>query len=380
MTPNKAHNQKKGGKGLLAHANPKVIGRFVRRQVKKAGSAPGTMVYTGTRAPEPIHIEMLSYDADGFTEVEFGVDEVEKLAEARITDRIEWIDVHGLNDVEVIEKIGSLFDIHPLVLEDVVHVGQRPKFEEYDGHLFMVIPMLGWDEARSEITEEQVSLIVGDSWVLSFQERRGDCFDGVRERIRAGRTRIRGKGSVYLGYALLDAIVDAYFASLEKVGDLTEALELDVLDEPSEHTRLQLHKLKRELLAARRAIWPVRELVGGFQRTESDLVEDSLKVFVRDVYDHVTQALETVETLREVASGALDLYLSVIANRANEVMKVLTIMASIFIPLTFLAGIYGMNFQHMPELAYSWAYPTLLGVMLVLGLGMVVYFRRKGWM
>ncbi|MDX1579911.1 MAG: magnesium/cobalt transporter CorA, partial [Gemmatimonadota bacterium] len=222
--------------------------------------------------------------------------------------------------------------------------------------------------------------VFGSGWVLTFQERFGDVFEPVRERIRMANRRIRHRGSDYLAYALVDAVVDRYFGILESVGELTEELEIEVLEDPTPDTMERLHRLKRELLVVRRAVWPLREMTGTMTRSETPLIADDTRVFQRDVHDHAVQVIDTVESLRDVVGGTIDLYLSHVGHRQNEIMKVLTIMASIFIPLTFFAGIYGMNFEHMPELAVPWAYPALLGVMVVVAGAMVFYFRRRGWL
>jgi magnesium transporter len=252
--------------------------------------------------------------------------------------------------------------------------------EEYDRYVYVVLPMLSWNEERRHVVEEQLSLVLGPNYVLTFQERYGDIFAEVRERIRTDGSRLRQRGADYLAYALMDAAVDHYYQVLEAVGERTEALEERVLLDPDEETMKELHHLKRELLVVRRAIWPLREMLSSLQRSENGLMTERTRVFLRDVYDNAVQVLDSVESLRDVVSGLVDLYLSTVSFRTNEVMKVLTVMASIFIPLTFLAGIYGMNFQHMPELTHPWAYPALLGIMGVVALGMLWFFRRKGWL
>lgn len=356
----------------------KVVGRFVRRQVKRSGSAPGTLVHTGEQKMEAVRIRFLDYDETELREKE--VANIASVWPLRDSPTVSWINVDGLHDLELIESVGTHFGLHPLVLEDLVHVGQRPKEEEYGGYDYIVLPMLTWDDEGGTVSDEQLSLILGPQWILTFQERVGDVFEPVRERLRGAKGRIRSRGTDYLAYALMDAVVDRYFEVLEKVGDRTEALEMEVLDDPTPDSMAKLHHLKRELVVLRRAVWPVRDVLNGLLRAESALIQDETRVFLRDVYDHTVQVIETVEALRDVVSGAIDLYLSNVSNRTNEVMKVLTIMASIFIPLTFMAGIYGMNFEYMPELGLPWAYPALWAAMLLVGGGMVVWFRRKGWL
>ena len=356
----------------------RVVGRWVRRATKKPGSAPGTLVHTGEKKVERIRIRYLDYDAGQIEEKE--LDEISRCFVLKDSPTVSWINVDGLHDVELIREVGERFEWHPLMLEDIVSVGQRAKMEEYDHVVFIILPMLSWNAERGQVEEEQLSLILGERYVFTFQERFGDVFEGVRERLRNARGRIRQRGPDYLAYALIDAVVDHYFAVIEAVGDVTDELEAEVLVDPAAHTMHRLHLLKRELISVRRAVWPLREMLTQLLRTEGEYFSRETRVFARDVYDHAVQVAETVDALRDVVAGAVDLYLSTVSQRTNEVMKVLTIMASIFIPLTFLAGIYGMNFEFMPELHIRWAYPTLLGVMAVVGVGMLLYFKRKGWL
>jgi magnesium transporter len=356
----------------------KVVGRFVRRQVKRSGSAPGTLVHTGEQKMEKIRVRFLDYDAEALQERE--VTSLREVWPLRDSPTVSWINVDGLHDLDLVQEVGEHFGLHPLVLEDLVHVGQRPKEEEYEGYVYVVLPMLSWNRDQGSLDDEQLSLILGPNWVMTFQERVGDVFEPVRERLRSAKGRIRTRGVDYLAYALIDAVVDRYYEVLEGVGDATEVLELQVLDDPTTDSMARLHHLKRELVALRRSVWPVRDVINGLLRAETPLIQAETRVFFRDVYDHSVQVIESVEALRDVVSGAIDLYLSNVSNRTNEVMKVLTIMASIFIPLTFMAGIYGMNFEYMPELAVRWAYPALWAAMILVAGGLVVFFRRRGWL
>jgi len=356
----------------------RVVGRFVRRAVKRPGSPPGTLIHTGVHRVERVRIRYLDYDADQLSEAE--VEDVQKCFPLKDSPTVSWINIDGLHDVELVRGVGERFGWHPLLLEDIVGVGQRSKVEEYDGYLYIVLPMLSWDAQRRDVVTEQLSLVVGERYVFTFQERFGDVFEHVRERLRQSRGRIRTRGVDYLAYALVDAVVDHYFAVLEGIGAVTEELEEEMLADPRQSTLIQLHDLKRELIAVRRAVWPVRDMLAALVRDEEDRFTEETEVFLRDVHDHTVQVVDTVESLRDVVSGAVDLYLSMVGFRTNEVMKVLTIMASIFIPLTFFAGIYGMNFEYMPELHMRWAYPALLAFMAAMAGGMVMYFRRKGWL
>jgi magnesium transporter len=280
----------------------------------------------------------------------------------------------------LLEKIGANFTLHPLVLEDIVNTEHRPKFEDFDSYLFLVLKMLHYDVQTAEIHTEQVSLVITSNTVLSFQEKQGDVFEGVRERLRNNKGRIRKMGADYLAYALLDSVVDSYFGILEQIGEQLERMEDELVLHPTPETLHKIHHFKREMILLRKAVWPLRELIGGLQRNESAIITDATGIFLRDVYDHTIQILDTLETFRDVLSGLLDLYLSNISNRMNEVMKVLTIIATIFIPLSFFAGIYGMNFEHMPELHWRWSYPLLWLFMLTIGGGMLLYFRKKKWL
>jgi magnesium transporter len=290
------------------------------------------------------------------------------------------MNVTGLHDVELIRQLGERFDLHPLVLEDVVSTGQRPKFEDFGSYVFMVLKTLHGGEELGHVRTEQISIILGPNFVISFQEIEEDPFGHVRERIRSGRGRIRTMGPDYLAYALVDAIVDHYFVVLEKLGDAIEVLGEETVSDPTPSTLHTIQGLKRELSNLRRSVWPLREVVSGFQRGESNMLSERTEVYLRDVYDHTIQVVETIEAYRDIVSGMFDTYLSSVSNRMNEVMKVLTIIATIFIPVTFVAGVYGMNFQRMPELAWPWSYPAALLLMLAIALVMIAYFRRKRWL
>jgi len=352
--------------------------RFIRRSSRKAGLVPGTPVHVGEIRTEKVKISFLDYDESNIQEREVGT--VEECFPFKETPTVTWINIDGLHKVDIIETLGRQFDLHPLVIEDIVHTGQRPKLEDYGQTLFFVLKMLRYDKQKEEIEEEQVSLVLGPTWVISFQEREGDVFDPIRERLRTGKGRIRKMGADYLAYALLDAIVDHYFLLLETLGDRVEALGEELVRNPGPKALREIHTLKRELLFLRKSVWPLREVISGLQRGESPLFTEPTLVYLRDLYDHTIQVIDTVETFRDMISGMLDIYLSSVSNRMNEVMKVLTIIATIFIPLTFVAGIYGMNFQFMPELGWRFGYFAALGVMAVVAIVMMIYFKRKKWL
>ncbi|MHC4166594.1 MAG: magnesium/cobalt transporter CorA [Planctomycetota bacterium] len=349
-----------------------------KKHSRKAGLAPGTLVHIGEKKVERIRISYLDYDAQNFQEKQ--ASDVEECFPLKKTPTVSWINIDGIHEVEVIEKIGRHFDLHPLLLEDILSTTQRPKFEDYDSHVFVVLKMLRSAGDRRLVQSEQISLVLGRNFVISFQESIGDVFEPIRDRIRKAKGRIRKMGPDYLAYALLDAIVDGYFSVLETAGEKVESMEEQLVKEPNEKIPRQIHALKREMILLRKSIWPLRELVGNLQRSESILITESTGIYLRDVYDHTIQVIDTVESYRDIVASMLDIYLSSISNRMNAVMKVLTIIATIFIPLTFVAGIYGMNFKYMPELEWRWGYAVALLVMAVIAAGMIVYFRKKKWL
>lgn len=349
-----------------------------RNNFIKVGLPPGTLVYTGQKKLDSVRITVLDYDEQNFQEKQFT--QIEDCFEFKGTPTLTWINIDGLHDVEIIEKIGRHYDLHPLVLEDILHTGQRPKFEDLEQYLFVVLMMLRFDEESKSIISEQVSIVLGTNFVISFQENVGDLFEQIRDRIRNAKGRIRKMGADYLMYSLLDAIVDGYFTILEKMGETIEYLEEDLVDDPSKNTLQHIHHLKREMIFLRRSVWPLRELISSLERSESKLIHDSTKAYLRDVYDHTIQVIDTVESYRDTVASMLDLYLSSLSMRMNEVMKVLTIIATIFIPLTFIAGVYGMNFVNMPELKWKYGYPVILLVMAAISAGMIYYFKKKKWL
>jgi magnesium transporter len=352
--------------------------RLLRSRHGKRGASPGTPVHTGQRRMESTRLSVIRFDADSFEERT--PDEVAGCFPFAEMPAVTWLNVDGLHDVALLARIAENAGLHPLLLEDVVSVGQRPKVERYEDHLFIVLRSLQWRDDPGHIFEEQVSFVLAQGWLLTFQEEEGDSFDAVRARIRTAGSSVRSHRADYLAYRLMDATVDEYFAVLEKLADRIEALENRVIDEPTPQTMHEIHLLRRELLVMRKAVWPLRELFGSLMRDESGLIADETKLFLRDSYDHAIQIIDTVETLRDLVSGMIELYLSTVSNRMNEIMKVLTIIATIFIPLTFLVGVYGMNFDHMPELHWRWSYPVVWVVMLGTVGAMLAYFRRKRWL
>ncbi len=364
-----------------SHIRPDVrnfVGRLVSRVRKAPGSAPGTLVHAGLRKTDSVLIRMIDFDQESLEERQ--LERIEDCFANVAAPLVTWVNVDGLHDASVLEAVGPEFGIHRLALEDVLSTSQRPKVEEYGGHFLIFLKMLFFEEETQSIISEQVSFIVGPGYVLSFQERPGDVFEPVRERLRHGKGSIRARGADYLAYALVDAVVDSYFVILEAVGDRLEELEDAVFADPSIEVMQQVHHLRREMLILRRSVWPLRETLGLLSRGDISGVTHETQVFFRYVGDHAVQVIDAVETLREVLSGVADLYMSGVSNRMNEVMKVLTIISTIFIPLSFFAGLYGMNFEYMPELGIRWAYPALLAVMTALASGMLWFFRRRRWL
>jgi len=349
--------------------------KLVQKRSKKTGLPPGTLVHIGEKKTDKVTIAAFNYTGASCNERrDLSFDDL-----ALPTDgSISWVDVGGVHNMDILESFGKLFQLHPLLLEDIANTDQRPKLDDYDTYLFLVMKMLSVTD-RQDIVVEQVSLVLGRNFVLSFQENGTDVFTPVRDRLRGGKGRLRQFGADYLLYALVDSIVDQYFTVVEVLGEKIEALQDLVVSDPKPDTLHQIHALKRQLLFLRRSVWPLREATNGLSRSECPLLQESTKIFFRDVYDHVVQIVDTIETLREMVSASLDIYLSSISYRLNTVMKVLTIITTIFMPLTFIVGIYGMNFEHMPELKWEWGYPLVLSVMAAIAIAMLGFFIRKKW-
>ncbi len=351
---------------------------FKKRHVP--GTAPGTVEVTGPPT-EPIRARYMEYRLD--TMVEADLDRPDEMPEAT-PELTQWLDVEG-HDAALIKELGERLAIHPLALEDVVNVGQRTKSEDFDNAVFVVMDHFFVDGEDEQISREQISLVIQSDVVLSVRERRSDLFEPIRGRLRLGKQRIRGGGTGYLAYALMDTIVDHLFPVLEAIGDRMEDIEASLLDRPSPDDVSALHGLRSQLLVIRKSVWPLREMLSGLYRSSEDFFNEETRLYLRDVVDHATMAVDIVETLREMVSSLMDLYLSTVSNRMNEIMKVLTIIATIFIPLSFIAGLYGMNFErsaspwNMPELGWYLGYPFALGIMALVAAGLLVFFRRRGW-
>ncbi|RNI14627.1 magnesium and cobalt transport protein CorA [Methanohalophilus sp. RSK] len=345
----------------------------------KAGMDPGTLIHVGDKKVEEPKLTVVEYN-EKYLEVHVNpvIDIIKNLKFTE--ERKIWINVDGLHQTELIESIGKIFGVHPLVLEDILNTNQRPKTESYDDYIYVTIRTLFYERLENAVNSDQISIILGNNFILSFQEMGTDLFKQIRQRMERPAGNIRKRGIDYLTYSLLDSIVDNYYLLLEDIGEEIERLEDELIKEPAPATLQSIHELKREMIILRRSLWPLREIIVSLQRDESGLIRESTGIYLRDLYDHSIQVIETVETYREMLSGMQDLYISTVSNRMNEVMKVLTIIATIFIPLTFIAGIYGMNFEYMPELKWEWGYPAVMIFMATISVIMLYYFKKKTWL
>lgn len=348
------------------------------RKSKKPGLPPGTLLYNGEPVLEKIQIHQFLYNEAQCHEQEIEARDFDRIRQDKSI--VNWININGLHDIEILKKIGDMYQISDLILEDVLNPGQRPKIEELDHAVFMVMKMIFWDKEKAEIHVEQIALYLTQNTVITFQDRPGDIFEPMRNRIRESRGRIRKAGADYLCYALLDSIVDHYFSTADELGDQIETLEEEILSNATTITLNMLHQIRKQIILLRKSAVPLREGLSELYRNENPAIKESTRPYLRDVYEHVIQNVDILETMRDVNNGLFDMYLSNVSNKTNEVMKVLTIIATIFIPITFIAGIYGMNFEWMPELAWKWSYPIIWALISIVAIGMVVYFRRKKWL
>ncbi|MFN7285699.1 MAG: magnesium/cobalt transporter CorA [Dolichospermum sp.] len=350
---------------------------------QQAGTAPGTII-VDENAEEPI-IFLIDYNQTDLIRKQISYPE--ECINYLDTESVSWVDVQGLGNKDILHRLGQSFDLHPLVLEDIVNMVERPKIEDYEDQLVIIAHMVVPNNNNSSFYSEQVSLVLGKYYVLTIQEEpEHDCFDGVRMRIDKGKGIIRRQGSDYLAYSLLDAIIDGFFPVLELYGERIDELEEEVIVNPNQKTLQKIYQVRRELLQLRRAIWPQRDAINSLIRDGSELISDEVRIYLRDCYDHAVQVMDIVETYRELVAGLMDVYLSAISNKMNEIMKLLTVVSSIFIPLTFIAGVYGMNFNteksphNMPELNWYWGYPLCLGVMALVAISLLYFFWRRGWL
>ncbi len=347
----------------------------VVRPSEKSGLPPGSLVYVGERPPGEPLVTAIRFGPAGYEErPSCCIDEAFPLDPSW---PVTWIDVVGL-DPATVRAIGKRLSIHPLVLEDMLNTRTRPKFEVFPDYVYLSLKTIGFEESEERLRVEQVSILLGEHLVISIQEAPGDILDPVRERIRRDG-RIRHLGAGYLAYALVDVVVDGYYGVLERLDERAEFLEEQVLVQPTPETLRDVHQLKRAMVDLRHVLWPLRELVLRVERVETPLIDQSVIIFYRDIYDHTVQMIETIESLRDVVAGMLDIYLSSVSYRLNEIIKVLTLFSTIFMPLTFIVGVYGMNFRYLPELEYRWSYPILWALMIAISVTMLLYFRRRRW-
>ena len=352
--------------------------RLFKTRSAKEGLPPGSLVHIGEAPAEEVSIRRFEYTEQALQEQTDCP--LASASSTNFSNGTVWIDVEGVHQVETIRSLGEAYNLHPLVLEDIVNTVQRPKVEDYDDYLFVVVKML-LPLPDNDFATEQLSLVLGKGYLLTFQEGiQGDPFEPIRERIRSGKGRMRSMGPDYLLYTLLDAVVDRYFTVLENFGEQLVAIEEAIALHPHPRSLVQLNDLKKELIYLRKSIWPLREVLSFLERDDTELISDATRLFLRDVHDHAVQTIDTVETFRDLLSGMLDLYLSTISNRTNEIMKFLTIIGTIFIPLTFVVGLYGMNFKYMPELEWHYGYFAVLGLMVTMTVGMVLYFKHRRWL
>ena len=352
--------------------------RGVRRQAERSNPPVQPPVFVEERNETAPDIEILHYAPDGFEEIRNAT--LEDCVRLKDAPGITWINVNDIRDVPTVRSLAALLGLHPLTTEDIGNPAQRPKAEHFEQYLFFALRMLTYDDATHSILNENVSVVLGDRWVVSFQEREGDVLDPVRDRIRSGKGRLRSEGADFLAYAIMDSVVDEYFVVLERLGDHIEEIDEQILASPDKTHMKELHRLKREILFLRKAVWPLREEISTIEKSGSRLVGDSIRPFLRDLYDHTVEIIDMVETNRDIVSGMHDTFLSAVSNRMNEIMKVLTIIGTIFIPLTFIAGVYGMNFDYMPELKWPRGYYGVMALMAALALGMLAAFKKRKWL
>jgi len=355
-----------------------MVYKILKKPSKKFGMPPGTLLHVGEQKVEQVKISVIDYDKQKLDIKD--LQSVEEMLPFKETPTVTWLNIIGLHDVDVLQKIGNHFDIHSLVLEDIMNTSQRTKIEMYDDYVYIILKMIDYNDQRNDMEIEQVSLILGKHFVFTFQEREGDIFESVRKRIHNINSRLRNHGPDYLAYALIDVIVDHYFIILEKFGEIIESLEERIIESPQKSLVSEIQRIKREIIILRKSLWPLREAIAELHREDHALITDFTLTYLSDTYDHTLQVLDTLETYREMVVAIMDVYQSNLSNRMNEVMKVLTIIATIFIPLTFIAGIYGMNFENMPELKWPMGYLYVLSIMVCVVIVMVLFFRRKKWL
>ena len=351
--------------------------RFLKNRKKNSGQSPGALIFIGTKKVETIKARVIDYNLTNVTDLE--LQDIKDVSRYKSADSVTWLNINGLHEIDSIGEIGKMFELHPLILEDILNTGQRPKIEEFDSYIFIVLKMIHFDEKTQMIVNEQLSIVFGDKFLLTFQEQPGDVFDPVRGRIKKQKSRIRGSGTDYLAYALIDTLVDNYLFIIEHIGEKIEDLEDEILSESESNVMEKINRFKKEINFFRKLIRPAKEAISKMSRIENDLFHEDTTPFLKDLEDLINHVSEATDTYREMLIDQLNIYNSVVANKMNDIMKVLTIFAAIFIPLTFIAGIYGTNFEYLPELHYKYSYFIFLGVLVLIAGALLYYFKRKHW-
>jgi len=351
--------------------------RISKKRSSKAGMPAGSLIHIGERKVDKIKIKLINYGEHDY--IEQDIENIAQCFEFKDDKTITWINIDGIHDTDMLSKLGDCFGFHPLILEDILNTEQRPKVEDFTDYIYVVLKMIDYEKNLKEVTFDQVSIILGKNYLISLHERPLDIYETVKNTLKKDRSKIRKAGSDYLAYLLMDSIIDNYFSVLENVGERIENIENKIITNPSPKTLKATHNLKRDMLFMRKSVWPLREVISKLERGEISLIKNSTRIYIRDIYDHIIQVIDTIETYRDMLSGMIDIYLSSISNRLNEVVKILTIISTIFIPITFIASIYGMNFKFIPEFSWKWSYPVVWFIMLAVIITMVIYFKRKKW-
>jgi magnesium transporter len=347
------------------------------KRSSKSGMPAGSLIHIGEKKVEKVKIKLIDYGASEYSEQD--IENIEQCFPYKDDHTITWINIDGIHETDILEKLGECFGFHPLILEDILNTHQRPKVEDFNDYIYFVLKMIDYSAKANVISIEQVSIIIGKNYVISLQEKPLEIYEPIRNRIKNDKSKIRNAGSDYLAYLLIDSIIDNYFSVLEKIGEKIENVENRLVANPTQKTLKTIYNLKRNMLYMRKSTWPLREIISRLERGEISLINDSTRIYIRDIYDHIIQVIDTIETFRDMLSGMVDIYLSSISNRLNEVMKILTIISTIFIPITFIASIYGMNFRFMPEISWKWSYLVVWAIILFIIIYMVIYFKRKKW-
>lgn len=347
---------------------------------KKVGAVPGEVVFTGRKKTDKVYVHYMEYD-DAVLSEETLTNRTIKDFHKPIDQKVQWYDIRGLHDTQLLEEIGQTFNLHPLIVEDIADVNHRAKVEEYSNGIFFKLNALYVNTKKNEHhLKESISIFFGKQFVLSFQERKHDLFLPVRERLIHAKGRIRGREADYLAYALVDLVIDHYYEVLDNLGERVDDIENNISTDPQETIKYQIHKIKREILAVRKTVYPVRESINQIIKSESGIINERTKLFYRDIYDHTIETMDMIESQRDMIYGLQDLYISEISFKMNKVMQILTIVTTMFVPLTFLVGVYGMNFSHLPELGFYYGYYILWGVMILISIALLIFFKRKRWM